>query len=237
MLFISPPFGNYVNLSNTIPITGSFTLKKRKGLIFQIFKTLRYNFEKKGWVNKIGLRNPGIDYALQKHYKKSIISIAILQKSDISEFNKKIPDDCDLELNISCPNAEKKCIHDGINVFINDKRKWCIVKLSPLDNITLVDKLYNDGFRQFHCGNTLPVKNGGQSGPILKQYTAPLIKQIKEKYPDTEIIAGGGIQKMEDVLYYKKNGADHFSISTLFFHPLLFYRFYQDYKKYVATVC
>ena len=106
MLFISPPFGNYINFDNSISITGSFTLHRRKGLIFQIFKTLRYNFEKKGWVNKIGLRNPGIDYALQKYYKKSIISIAILKQSDISEF-KKIPDDCDLELNISCPNAEK----------------------------------------------------------------------------------------------------------------------------------
>ena len=111
---------------------------------------------------------------------------------------------------------QKKCIQDGINIFINDKRKWCIVKLSPLDNITLVDKLYNDGFRQFHCGNTLPVENGGQSGPILKQYAAPLIKQIKEKYPDTEIIAGGGIQKIEDILYYKKWCRSFFYFNIIF---------------------
>ena len=28
MIFISPPFGNYINLPNTIPIRGSFTLKE-----------------------------------------------------------------------------------------------------------------------------------------------------------------------------------------------------------------
>ena len=65
MLFISPPFGNYVNLPNTIPITGSFTLQPRKGLFMQIIKTLRYSFEHGGWVNKIGLRNKGLDWALK----------------------------------------------------------------------------------------------------------------------------------------------------------------------------
>ena len=61
MLFISPPFGNYINLPNTKAIKGSFTLKPRSGLIVQIIKTLRYDFNNKGWVNKIGLRNKGIN--------------------------------------------------------------------------------------------------------------------------------------------------------------------------------
>ena len=57
MFFISPPFGNYVSLPNTISITGSFTLDERKGLFFQIIKTLYYSYELNGWFNKIGLRN------------------------------------------------------------------------------------------------------------------------------------------------------------------------------------
>ena len=32
------------------------------------------------------------------------------------------------------------------------------------------DNYYNEGFRQFHCSNTLPIKEGGASGPILKKY-------------------------------------------------------------------
>ena len=61
MLFISPPFGNYIQLPNTMSIKGSYTLEPRPGLILQILKTLRlvkYN-DTYSWINKIGLRNPG----------------------------------------------------------------------------------------------------------------------------------------------------------------------------------
>ena len=56
MLFISPPFGNYINLPFTTSIHGSFTNETREGLLKQILKTLRYSFENKVWINKIGLR-------------------------------------------------------------------------------------------------------------------------------------------------------------------------------------
>ena len=36
MLFISPPFGNYIDLNNTISIRGSFTLNERKGKCWTI---------------------------------------------------------------------------------------------------------------------------------------------------------------------------------------------------------
>ena len=78
IIFISPPFGNYftnfkINSKHFgteiefIPIKGSFTLLERPGLICQIFKTLRYSTIHNGWVNKIGLRNKGIDRALYQH--------------------------------------------------------------------------------------------------------------------------------------------------------------------------
>lgn len=70
ILFINPPFGNYINLPYIIPIRGSFTLEPRNGLFLQIIKTLRYSFENKGWINKIGLRNKGIDYAISTYKKK-----------------------------------------------------------------------------------------------------------------------------------------------------------------------
>ena len=62
MLFISPPFGNYISLPHTMSIKGSYTLKPRPGLFQQILKTFRYSFHYKGWVNKIGLRNKGLGY-------------------------------------------------------------------------------------------------------------------------------------------------------------------------------
>ena len=56
MLFISPPFGNYLTfLPYTIPIKGSYTIKSRDGLIPQIINTLQYSTLYKGWINKISI--------------------------------------------------------------------------------------------------------------------------------------------------------------------------------------
>ncbi len=91
MFFISPPFGNYLEFSNTISIKGSFTLLPRPGLIGQIIKTLRYDYKYNGWINKIGLRNPGIDYAIEKYRNKNcIVSVAILEEEEIPILLKKI---------------------------------------------------------------------------------------------------------------------------------------------------
>jgi hypothetical protein len=57
----------------------SFTITKRSDLLLQIMKTLRYSTEYNGWVNKIGLRNPGIEWAIDKYYKiKDIITSLLL---------------------------------------------------------------------------------------------------------------------------------------------------------------
>jgi len=171
MLFISPPFGNYINLPNTISIRGSFTLNERPGKWPQIFKTLRYIPFLNGWVNKIGLRNPGIDYAINTYKKGEIISIAILEKEEIPLLVEKIPEDMDIELNVSCPNTDKHMVNKGLKPFINSKRRWCIIKLSPVEEFENVRMFYDQGFRQFHCCNTLPVKQGGLSGPSVKGYS------------------------------------------------------------------
>ena len=50
MLFISPPFGNYISLDDTISVAGSFTLNPRYGLLGQIIKTLTYSYDKPKFV-------------------------------------------------------------------------------------------------------------------------------------------------------------------------------------------
>jgi|TARA_B110000261_G_scaffold112363_1_gene125540 dihydroorotate dehydrogenase len=236
MFFINPPFSNYLNLPNTMSIKGSYTLDKREGLFLQIIKTLRYSFENGGWTNKIGLRNPGIDYAI-KNYKKGshIVSIAILNKNEIPEILKRIPTDMDIELNVSCPNAENKMCTDGLNNFINSTRDWCIIKLSPTCDTKLIDDYYKQGFRQFHCSNTIPIKEGGLSGKSIIPYSNNLIKYINTNYKDTEIIGGGGITKIGDMNNYRLVGANHFSASTVFFCPYLSSRLYLDYLNYIKN--
>ena len=229
MLFINPPFGNYLNIENTIPIRGSFTLYERKGLIYNIFKSLRYSFACGGWVNKIGLRNKGIDYAISTYKKGEIISIAIINKHDVNILLKKIPNDMDIELNVSCPNTEKSLVNNGLSKFINNEREWCIIKLSPICDDKLIDKYYQEGFRQFHCSNTLPVRYGGLSGPSLIPYTTRIVKYIKKHYPDTIVIAGGGVRNIDQAKNYENIGADHISVSTLFFNPILSWIFLKKY--------
>ena len=46
--FIAAPFGNYIKTSNTISVTGSWTVEKRTGRIKQIAKTLRYTKKRVG---------------------------------------------------------------------------------------------------------------------------------------------------------------------------------------------
>ena len=231
MLFISPPFGNYIYLPKTTPIRGSFTLKERSGKWSQIFKTLRYIPNLNGWVNKIGLRNPGIDYAIRTYKKGEIISIAIMEEKEIKPIVDKIPEDMDIELNVSCPNTDKHMINNGLKVFLNKKRNWCIVKLPPIDYREDFDRYYNEGFRQFHLSNTLPTKYGGLSGPSLKPYTKKNIQYIRKFYPKCIIIAGGGIHSIKDIDEYKNYGADHFSVSSLCFNPISFLKFYWDFSN------
>ena len=231
MIFISPPFGNYLHFSNTIPIKGSFTLEPRSGLFMQILKTLRYSFEQKAWINKIGLRNKGLDWAIDQ-YKQSnreqIISIAIMEKNDVSKILQKIPENMNIELNVSCPNAEKHMINQGLSEFVNDKRKWCIIKVSPTTSLRTLDNYYQQGFRQFHCSNTLPTPMGGMSGKQLVPYNEKLIKYLKNSYKDVQVIGGGGIQTKQDIEIYRKFGADHFAMSTLFFCPYRAYKLFNS---------
>jgi dihydroorotate dehydrogenase len=96
----------------------------------------------------------------------------------------------------------------------------------------LVDRYYQQGFRQFHCSNTIPVEEGGLSGASIIPSTSYFLKAIKDTYTDVEIIAGGGIYDMSVYNKYKNLGANHYSISTLFLHPIKFSCFiYSFYNK------
>ena len=246
ILFISPPFGNYfpewllnkiLNVQ-TYSITGSFTLEPRDGLFSQIIKTLRYtdNYDQPGWVNKIGFRNKGIEWGLDKYYNKenNIVSIGIINSNDINTLIKIIPDDANIEVNVSCPNVDKsfkKISETDVNKFLNSERQWCIIKLPPKIAESEIDYLYNNGWRQFHCSNTITVDAGGLSGKSIKPHSLQLSQYISTNYPDATVIAGGGIETIQDVQDYTAAGANHFSVSTLLFNPLRFINFLNDLSK------
>ena len=231
MLFINPPFGNYISLPKTISIKGSFTLEPRSGLISQIFKTMRFSFKYNGWINKIGLRNPGLQWAINKYNRNDILSIAILHEREIDKILTILPENQNIELNASCPNIDKGIFTKNLSKFLNKSREWCIIKLSPTLNKKLIDNYYKQGFRQFHCSNTLKVENGGLSGKTLIPYTSSIIQYL-QKYHDVTIIAGGGVYNVNTYNKYLDMGAMHIGISTIFLYPhKLPYFFYNYYSK------
>ena len=69
-----------------------------------------------------------------------------MDKKEIKPILDKIPEDMDIELNVSCPNTDKHMVNDGLKPFLNKKKKWCIVKLSPLETCLNINKFYESGF-------------------------------------------------------------------------------------------
>ena len=218
--FISAPFGNYIKPKGTIPVTGTFTLNARGNRFWAVLKTLRYNTAHNGWTNRLGLPNPGIREGLKKGSK--IISIAEIDKGDFQRLNVLIPENQSIELNLSCPNLNKKLSWESAKCFDSEKREWCIAKLSPLttpEELKFVVEFL--GFTQLHFSNTLPTIYGGLSGPVLREYTMELIDLARSEYGNSvEIIAGGGVSDFGSVTNYLSNGADHVSIGSVCFNPL-----------------
>ena len=219
--FISAPFGNYIKPKGTIPVTGTFTLNPQGNRFWAVLKTLRYNSTQQGWVNRLGLPNPGIRAGLERISRNEIFSIAEMNKGDFQKLNVLIPENQSIELNLSCPNLKKKLSWESAKYFNSEKREWCIAKLSPLttpEELEFVVKFL--GFTQLHFSNTLPTVRGGLSGPILRGYTTELIDLARSKYGNSvEIIAGGGVSDFGSVTNYLSNGADHVSIGSVCFNP------------------
>ena len=219
---VSAPFGNYIKHKNAISTTGTWTVNPNGNRFWSIVKTLRYDFENKGWRNKLGLPNPGVRVGLKKTKENEILSIAELKRGDFKLFHEIIPENQNIELNLSCPNLGKVLPWDDAGIFTKykQKRKYCIVKLSPLSSLDDLKYLINElGFSQLHFSNTFPTKRGGLSGPILKPYTLELIRLVREEWGnEVEIVAGGGVDSFGGVYEYLNEGADYVALGSVCFN-------------------
>ena len=232
-LYIAAPFGNYLYFNGVRSVRGSFTIEKRKGLLSQIVKTLRYTDG--AWYNKIGLRNPGIDWGIGKYKRErnDVLSLAAIEPGDWEQLNDIVPSDMDVELNLSCPNIDHFNNYSrGCELFLSgDGRRKVIAKLSPLIKATQVEQLLQQGFTSFHCCNTLPTDKGGMSGKSLRVYvcqTMDFLYRYCEDPNDLDIIAGGGIEDIDDISYYAYHGARSFSLGTVCFNPVKLHNILRD---------
>ena len=178
-----------------------------------------------GWTNKLGLPNPGIAVGLQKTKENEILSIAEVNRHDFVKLDELIPATMSVELNLSCPNLERKLTWEGARLFgtSSKNRKWCIAKLSPLTTPEELHYVVEElGFTQLHFSNTLPFGDvGGISGPVLREFTVELTELSRREWgSDVTIIAGGGVRDFGAVMEYLTAGANHISIGSVCFNPL-----------------
>jgi dihydroorotate dehydrogenase len=229
-LVISAPFGNYIQPRGSTPTLGTFTLERRPGRLLQIIKTVRYRRGLRAWVNKIGLRNPGMDWLAGRvsagriDVSDKLVSVHGFNTGQWAALLNRIGEikPMAVELNMSCPNVGEidwpadlfsRAIGTGVPV---------IVKLPPVNYQAMVEQAVDAGVRVFHCCNTLPVAEGGMSGRPLKPVTLDCIRDLRGKSQGGEltIIGGGGIYEVNDIDDYAQAGADHFALGTQTMNPV-----------------
>jgi dihydroorotate dehydrogenase len=211
MIYISPPFGNYISLQDTVSIKGTFTYHRRKGLIYNTLRSLRP--VRGGWRNQIGFRNKGI-HSVDFTELADLYSICGLNEFEWTSMLSHIPEYTQLELNLSCPNVPTISISDETMQAYCEKFPDLIAKVRYDIPNSEVDKLVDMGVERIHCSNTIPTDKGGISGRQLKELNLPNIERISERTP--RVIAGGGIYDPMDIVQYRNAGAKDFSLSTIF---------------------
>lgn len=231
-LVISAPFGNYVQPTGVVATLGTFTALRRPGRLWRILKTVRWYGRLKGWVNQIGLRNPGVDW-LRAQVATGKIDVTDKFVS-VHGFS---PDEWwrlldaiaaltprAVELNMSCPNVGE--IDWPAELFARARATGVpvIVKLPPVQYELIFRGARDAGLRTFHACNTLPVPGGGLSGRPLKPVALQCIRRLHELAAeggdgDLRILGGGGVREARDVDDYAEAGVNSIAVGTKVMNP------------------
>lgn len=232
-IILSPPFSNiYPDMKNTTRVSGTYTLDKRSGL-HRVITTLKK--VENGWINNVGLRNPGIS----KFNKKNVILSVSIQNHkewysfyNILKIKSRIYNIKGLEFNISCPNhnvskVNASIIKESKNLFNN-----IIIKLPHDISFKEIEKILELEADMLHVSNTKKIESGGLSGKMLIEKNIENIKFIK-KESDKKVIAGGGIYDFESFERYYYAKADYFSLSTSLINPFKTIRLINQMSQYL----
>ena len=211
---------------------GTFTLARRRGRVGAILRTVRPYPKLGAWVNRIGLRNPGISWLEGKAAKgyglaDKLVSVHGFDDDEWAELVDRgaALEPLGLELNMSCPNVAHRRRPTGLFEHAAACGVPVVVKLPPLRFRPMFDAAIDAGLRAFHCCNTLPVKGGGMSGRPLKPLALEVIEKLRAMSGGSRltIIGGGGIQEADDLDEYAAVGADHFALGTVLMSPVVLF--------------
>lgn len=231
-LIISAPFGNYIQPAGTTATLGTFTALRRGGVLnraWRVLLTVRYYPRMKAWVNKIGLRNPGIDWLVAKcqagkvDVSDKLVSIHGFTAEDwYTLLEKTAPlKPMAIELNMSCPNVGHIAWPEDLFERAAATGVPIIVKVPPVNYDTMIEQAYAAGLRMLHCCNTLPNPGGGMSGKPLMAVALQCIQDLKRKpyFDELTIIGGGGVYQPDDVDAYTDLGVKHIAVGTKVMNP------------------
>lgn len=233
-IVVSAPFGNYIQPRGATPTLGTFTAADRPGRVWRILKTVRYYPRLGAWVNKIGLRNPGIDWLGKKtsagrvEVADKIVSIHGFTPEDWQSLLDKLAPlrPLAIELNMSCPNVGEvgwpETLFGDAVAAAAQHGSAVICKLPPIRYQRMAGDAWDAGLRAFHACNTLPVPRGGMSGKPLQPLSLRCVVDLRERFGDEVfLIAGGGVTSADDVDQYAQAGADRVAIGTKAMNPML----------------
>jgi len=233
-MLISAPFGNYLHPEGTTPTLGTFTRSARPGRWWRTVKTVRYYPRLQTWVNRIGLRNPGIDWLLERaktgrvEVSDKVVSIHGFDEEQWQLLLDRVGamEPAAVELNMSCPNVGE--VTWPTDLFDAAARTGVptIVKLPPINYELMVDQARHAGLVAFHCCNTLPIPAGGLSGAPLKPLSLRCLRSLRatDRGDRLILIGGGGITTQADIDQYAAAGADHVALGTRTMRPALLFR-------------
>ncbi len=230
---VSAPFGNYVRFDGATSTLGTFTTHRRAGRLWRILKTVRRYPRLGAWVNKIGLRNPGIGWLEQRvRSGKADVSRSILSVHGFNDeqwwgllTQAEALKPGAIELNMSCPNIGEVNWPGPLFERAAVLSTPVIVKVPPVRYERLVREALDAGLRALHCCNTLPVPGGGMSGKPLTPLALACIEGIRASASsgghdgDLLIIGGGGITTPQDIDRFADAGANRFALGSVLMHP------------------
>ena len=193
-----------------------------------------------GWINHVGLTNPGLDEYIHHIYKDDNINKIISIHADTLLEYVHMTDEinnlqCEaIELNMSCPNVENTITSPSdmsqlLHAVQRTSIRKIILKISPYQDYTGIMSAVSNTLQCVHVANTQPsmfmqngVKlRGGFSSKYLKYAGLKATYDIRSMCPDIEIIAGGGVYSHKDIQDYVAMGADSVSVcSSVVWNPV-----------------
>lgn len=191
-----------------------------------------------GWINRMGLPNSGLAdarviymTALSKRLpEKLVLSVAAPDGSaplfaHLQELHTLCPIVKTFELNLSCPSACLRFDTISVDELVGMREHKMlshfrfILKIAADTPTAMIEAGVRNGM-WIHAGNSVQKRINGQiwglSGtPEVLEENLKLVKQIRHEFPDVFIIAGGGIQSIQDGEKYANAGANALSVGSV----------------------